>query len=218
MNIKARCFPSTLAGLSALLMASQLYAQGGIEEIVVTARKAAESLQQTPVAVTALTGKMMIESQVVNISDLQRIAPNLSIGIGDSGPSTVVYVAIRGQAQTSPNSAADPSVGIYIDGVYYARPSAGNVDLLDVARAEVLRGPQGTLFGRNTTGGAINILTNQPTGEYEGSITVEAGNFDHRKVEAIANIPIDGEELGVRFAARYNQHDGYGRNETLNLP
>ncbi len=218
MNIKARCFPSTLAGLSALLMASQLYAQGGIEEIVVTARKAEESLQQTPVAVTALTGKMMIESQVVNISDLQRIAPNLSIGIGDSGPSTVVYVAIRGQAQTSPNSAADPSVGIYIDGVYYARPSAGNVDLLDVARAEVLRGPQGTLFGRNTTGGAINILTNQPTGEYEGSITVEAGNFDHRKVEAIANIPIDGEELGVRFAARYNQHDGYGRNETLNLP
>ncbi|MFA5496278.1 MAG: hypothetical protein WC247_16050, partial [Porticoccaceae bacterium] len=92
MNIKARCFPSTLAGLSALLMASQLYAQGGIEEIVVTARKAEESLQQTPVAVTALTGKMMIESQVVNISDLQRIAPNLSIGIGDSGPSTVVYV------------------------------------------------------------------------------------------------------------------------------
>lgn len=194
------------------------FPQGGIEEIVVTARKSEESLQSTPVAVTALSELMLDKAQVAAMVDLQRTTPNLSVGLGGSGPATLVFVAIRGQAQTSPNSAADPAVGIYIDGVYYARPTSGNVDLLDVSRAEILRGPQGTLFGRNTTGGAINIVTNQPVGEYEGWVKAEVGNFEQRKVELVSNIPIKGDELATRFAMRFSKHDGYGENETLDVP
>lgn len=181
-----------------------------LEEVVVTARKTSESLQSTPVAVTALTENMMLEAQVTNLGDLRKTAPSLSIMEGGTGSSSLVFIAIRGNAQNAPNAAADAAVGTYVDGVYFARPTGGNVDMFDVQRAEVLRGPQGTLFGRNTTGGAISIVTNQPTGELEGYVKAEAGNYGHKRVEAVVNLPIIGEELATRFAVRYNERDGYG--------
>jgi iron complex outermembrane receptor protein len=181
-----------------------------LEEIVVTARKTSESLQSTPVAVSALTENMLMEAQVSNLGDLRKTAPSLSIMEGGTGSSALVFIAIRGNAQTAPNAAADAAVGTYVDGVYFARPTGGNVDMFDVQRAEVLRGPQGTLFGRNTTGGAISIVTNQPTGEFEGYMKAEAGNFGHKRVEAVLNIPIMGDELATRFAVRYNERDGLG--------
>src|SRR3546814_4179390 len=97
------------------------------------------------------------------VTALPLSTPALSIVTGGTGPATIVYLAIRGQAQNSPNSFSDASVGIYIDGVYVGRPMVGNLGFLDMASAEVLRGPQGTLFGRNTTGGALNLTTAQPT-------------------------------------------------------
>ena len=100
---------------------------GGLEEIVVTARRAAESIQTTPVAVTALSNAMLTQRQVVDVADLQRVAPNVTIGGAGTGPSSLVYLAIRGEAQNSPNSASDNSVGIYVDGVYIARPIIGNL-------------------------------------------------------------------------------------------
>lgn len=181
-----------------------------LEEIVVTARKAEENLQSTPVAVTALNEAMLTKAQVVELSDLQRTAPSLSIMSGGTGSSALVFVAIRGNAQVSPSGGTDPAVATYVDGVYLARPTGGNVDMFDVSQAEVLRGPQGTLFGRNTTGGALNIRTNDPTGEYEGSVKAEIGNYGHKKVELVANLPIIGDELASRFAVRYNERDGYG--------
>jgi iron complex outermembrane receptor protein len=191
---------------------------GQIEEIIVTARRSNEQLQSTPVAVTALSEAALLINQVTTVNDLQRTTPSLSIGLGGSGPSTVIHLSIRGQGQVSPNSTGDPAVGTYIDGVYYARPVAGNLDLLDVQRAEVLRGPQGTLFGRNTTGGAVNIVTNQPTGKWEGLLRGEVGNYDDRMVEGVLNIPLKGSELATRIVWRYAQHGGYGEFVNLNRP
>ncbi|MFA5495892.1 MAG: TonB-dependent receptor [Porticoccaceae bacterium] len=180
-----------------------------IEEVVVTARRAEEGLQRTPVAVTALNEDMLVKAQVMEVADLRRTAPNVSILSGGTGASTLVFVAIRGQANTSPGAAGDASVGTYIDGVYYARPTSGNVDMFDVQQAEILRGPQGTLFGRNTTGGALTITTNNPTGVFEGYVKADVGNFNSRKLEAVVNLPIIGEELAARFAYRTSEHDGY---------
>src|SRR3546814_10651915 len=87
---------------------------------------------------------------------------------------------------------------------------------MDVQRAEVLRGPQGTLFGRNTTGGAINIISNPPTGEFEGSLKAELGNYDQRRLQGVVNFPLNGDELALRLVGGYDEHDGYGRFVRLN--
>lgn len=185
---------------------------GGIADIVVTARRTSENLQVVPVAVTALSQAKLEERQVTQVTDLARSAPSLSIGTGGTGPASIVYLAIRGQAQNSPNSFSDAAVGIYIDGVYVGRPIVGNLGFLDPASAEVLRGPQGTLFGRNTTGGALNLTTTQPKLDItEGYLKVGFGNYQQLVTEGVVNLPLT-DELAVRFAGRYNKRDGYNPN------
>ncbi|MEA3301357.1 MAG: TonB-dependent receptor [Pseudomonadota bacterium] len=186
-------------------------AQATLEEIVVTARKTDESLQTTPVAVTAMTEGMLVDKGILKMDDLQRTAPSLTIGTGGTGPASIIYTAIRGQAQNSPNSVTDAAVGVYIDGVYLGRPIGSNLGFLDVGQVEVLRGPQGTLFGRNTTGGALTIQTNKPTNEFEGRVKAEVGNYDFYNVEGVLNLPVT-DELATRFAYRYNERDGYYDN------
>jgi iron complex outermembrane recepter protein len=190
----------------------------GIADIIVTARKTSENLQSVPVAVTALNAETLAAKQIFEVTDLARTAPSLTISTGGTGPASIVYLAIRGQAQNSPNSLSDTSVGIYIDGVYVARPIVGNLGFLDLASAEVLRGPQGTLFGRNTTGGALNLATNQPKlGTVEGSFKLGGGNYSQRVVEGVFNAPL-GSEAAVRFAGRYHEHSGYFRNTVIGYP
>ena len=186
-------------------------ASTGIGDIVVTARRISENVQTVPVAVTALTPQALQNRQIAQVLDLARAAPSLSIGTGGTGPASIVYLAIRGQAQNSPNSFSDTAVGIYIDGVYVARPIVGNLGFLDAAGAEVLRGPQGTLFGRNTTGGALNLTTNQPTHRFEGYGKVGIGNYLQRVIEGVVNVPL-GDELAVRVAGRFDKHSGYFTN------
>ncbi|MEY2943223.1 MAG: hypothetical protein RLY97_1237 [Pseudomonadota bacterium] len=190
---------------------------GGIAEITVTARKSSENLQSVPVAVTALNNATLASRQVLEVTDLARTAPSLTISTGGTGPSSIVYLAIRGQAQNSPNSLSDSSVGIYVDDVYVARPIVGNLGFLDAASAEVLRGPQGTLFGRNTTGGALNLRSNQPKNILEGSFKGGLGNYGQQMIEGIFNAPLS-DELAVRFAGRYSKHDGYFRNSVAGYP
>jgi iron complex outermembrane receptor protein len=201
--------PST--GAATATRADDAKPAGGLEEILVTARRTSESQQTVPVAVTALSSEALLTKQVAQVTDLARATPALSIGSGGTGPSSIVYLAIRGQAQNSPNSFSDASVGIYIDGIYVGRPLVGNLGFLDMASAEVLRGPQGTLFGRNTTGGALNITTNAPTNEFEGYVKAGAGNYDSRVLEGVINVPLS-ETLSTRFAGRYDEHDGYYKN------
>jgi iron complex outermembrane recepter protein len=211
MSFKRTAIYSTLSAIC-LGAPIQSMAQGPamLEEVVVTARKKEESLQSTPVAVTALSEDMMYTMQVTEIGDLRRTTPNLSILQGGTGSSALVFTSIRGAGQVAPGGGADAAVGTYIDGVYYARPTGGNLNMLDVAQAEILRGPQGTLFGRNTTGGALNIVTNNPTGEFDGYIAGEVGNYSRYQGEAVINVPIMGQELAARVAVRYTERDGYG--------
>ena len=183
---------------------------GGIEEIIVTARRQEESIQTTPVAVTAFTSEVIKQKQIIDVPSIQQTTPGLVITTNHSG----VGISLRGQVQTSADSSVDQSVGLYVDGVYVARQMGGRFDLIDIERVEVLHGPQGTLFGRNTTGGAVNITTNQPTDDFEGSAMLGAGNFDRLEGTAIVNIPIaDG--IAARIVGRHMEHSGYGENVFL---
>ena len=227
LNIRALFLTSTVlaAGLvisgaaqaQSVPAAEETADQGGIAEIIVTARKSSENIQSVPVAVTALSADDLASKQVFEVTDLARTAPSLTISTGGTGPASIVYLAIRGQAQNSPNSLSDSSVGIYMDGVYVARPIVGNLGFLDMASAEVLRGPQGTLFGRNTTGGALNLTSNRPGDEYEGMLKVGFGNYNYQSIEGMVNAPVS-DEAGIRIAGRYGKRDGYFRNNKIGYP
>lgn len=186
-------------------------AEVGIEDIVVTARRTEESLQTTPIAVTALGSEALAVAKVENVVDLQRTAPGLVIGRGSAGSDGIVFVAIRGQGNLQPILANDPAVATYIDGVYIPRPSTGMTDIQDIQRLEVLRGPQGTLFGRNTTGGAINIISADPTDEFSGVVKAEYGKYDNLGLQATVNAPI-AEGLAVRVSGAIRDREGYGFN------
>jgi iron complex outermembrane recepter protein len=221
MSFKRSAIYTTLSAIC-LGTPIQSIAQGEsmvLEEVIVTARKREEAIQTTPVAVTALNQDMLFQAQVVEIADLRRTAPNLSIMSGGTGSSALVFLSIRGNAQNAPNAAADAAVGTYIDGVYFARPTGGNLEMFDVRQAEILRGPQGTLFGRNTTGGAINVYTNDPTGEFDGYVKADVGNYDYYRVEGVVNAPIMGDELAARVAVRYSERgEGYGEYKGYSDP
>ena len=187
----------------------------GIQDIVVTARRTEESLQTTPLAVTALGDVAIQRAQIVSVQDVQRVAPSVVISTGSASTSGFAFVSIRGQGNLQPLIANDPAVATYIDGVYIARPSQGLTDLHDLQRLEVLRGPQGTLFGRNTTGGAINILSKDPVDRLEGSLKGEVGNYAYRDVEAVLNVPL-AEGLAARVVYDFHDRNGYGNNARLN--
>ena len=139
----------------------------GIEEIIVTARKKEEPLQETPVTITALTDAKIQKLYATDLKDLGMSVPNLVINQAASGSfSNSAAVFMRGIGNSDIDSTIDPPIGIFIDGVYVPRSSNSNLDLFDVEQVEVLRGPQGTLFGRNTTAGAIVVRSKRPTGEF----------------------------------------------------
>jgi iron complex outermembrane recepter protein len=166
-------------------------------EIIVTARKANENLQTTPVAVTAITTEALEVKQILQASDIQRVAPGLTFAGAGTGPASILTFAIRGNAQNSPNSASDAAVGIYVDGVYQGRPIASNLGILDLANVQVLRGTQGTLFGRNTTGGAVQFTTVQPGGELTGFLRAGIGNYEQRQIEGAVTVPLQGDQLSM---------------------
>lgn len=203
---------STIA--TALLGMSGAYAQDGagftLEEITVTARKREENLQSTPIAVSAFTEKELEYRQISSTDGLSDITPNLTFDSAapSSGSSSAAQIFIRGIGQTDFTAVTDPGVGLYIDGIYMAR-SVGNVlDFLDVERIEILRGPQGTLFGRNTIGGAISIHSKRPNEEKSASIKVEIGDDDMRNLTLKANMPIT-DTLFSNIAIASKKRDGY---------
>ena len=205
------------ASALALVIGGAAHAQTGsergaaIEEVVVTARRTEENLQTTPVAVTAKTGEALLKAQVNTVDQLQSVAPGLIIQPATAQPGSASF-ALRGQSSPDGLLAIDQSVGSYLDGVYIARSSGGLFNFVDVERVEVLRGPQGTLFGRNTTGGAINVVTKRPTGKFEGMVRGRFGNYDSRELTGVVNVPIKGDEVAVRGVFQHTQHDGYGHN------
>jgi iron complex outermembrane recepter protein len=182
-----------------------------LETVTVSARRVETNLQTTAVAVTALGAEALDTRQINDVNAIQYNAPNVTIQPlnGNSGAS----VSIRGMAGVENTSASDPAVGIYVDGVYSARSSLGLLELVDVERVEVLRGPQGTLFGRNTTGGALNITTPTPDGEFGGRLTGRLGEYDTRDILGHINLPISGENVAARISFKHGEHSGYGQSE-----
>lgn len=178
--------------------------------IVVTARKIEENIQTVPVAVTAFSGASLAQHSIRSLDDIAQQAPNLYIQRVGIEPQALV-IAIRGQYQNDIPLTADPSVGIYIDGLYHPRTLGLAGALVDIQRVEILRGPQGTLFGRNTTGGAFNVLTADPTQKLEGSISATVGNYDLREIVGVLNIPIN-DALAARFVAQRGKRDGYAHD------
>jgi len=202
-----------LLAISSFLIAGgqQIWAaDGALEEIIVTAQKREESLQDTPVAVTAFTSQAIENKGIENISEIADFTPNLVFDTTSpvSGLSSGAVVFIRGIGNTDFSLTTDPGVGTYVDGVYMSRSAGGVLDVLDVQRIEVLRGPQGTLFGRNTIGGAINITSRKPAQEFQGKVEVTVGEFNRRDFRGSVDIPFS-DTLRSTFAISSKKRDGY---------
>ena len=180
-----------------------------LEEIVVTARRREENLQSVPVAVSVLTGEDLLEQGGLKIDAIGQTVPNVHFEAagGTSGVKSPV-VFIRGMGQNDFIPVEDPAVGIYLDGVYMGRNVGSVFDLIDIDRIEVLRGPQGTLFGRNTFGGVINIISKNPGDQLEGSVHVAFGDEDYLETRATVNIPL-GDRTSGRISAFKRERDGY---------
>ncbi|MDO7842230.1 TonB-dependent receptor [Sphingomonas immobilis] len=180
-----------------------------LEDIVVTARKIAENLQDVPVAITAYSGATLTQQGATKVSDVARTTPSLTVRESPSNPSGI-SITLRGQVQTDILATLDPSVGTYVDGVYWSRAYGLNQDLLDLRSVQVLKGPQGTLFGRNTTGGAMLFETNDPDfNGISGSVQGTYGRFNERVATGVINIPLIADKLAIRAAVQRNLRDGW---------
>ncbi len=184
----------------------------GVNEIVVTARRRNEGLLETPVAVTAFSAADLERQQITSVADVQNSTPSL-VYEAAAGNSSDARVFIRAVGNANPNVTAEQGVGIYIDGIYYGRSQGALIDNLDLASIEILRGPQGTLFGRNTIGGAVNIISARPDPtEFTGSAELTYARFNRVRARAMVNVPI-GDAAAIRASVLYDHDDGYSVND-----
>lgn len=232
--MKPRCnhrfvnFRMTLVIAAVLqLAAGHVAAQQGaaLEEIIVTARKIEESLQDVPISVTALTADDMDKRSMPDLKDIARFTPNLYFATTGAASPHQSAIFMRGIGQVDYYATADPAVALYIDGVYHGRSQGGVLDLLDLERIEVLRGPQGTLFGKNALGGAVNVLSSVPTGEFGGRASLTVGNENRVNFGGSVDLPTLGDDVLVRLsgmtknrgciARRLNDNACYNDQDTV---
>ncbi len=181
-----------------------------IDEVVVTARRREENIQDVPIPVTALSGSELDNRSAEDLRDLTRLTPNLDFQ-GSATASNSAQVFLRGIGQINWSPVQDPKIGVYVDGVYLARPQGAVFDFLDIDRVEVLRGPQGTLFGRNTTAGLIHVVSKRPEEEFDYSVNAGVGNRGQVRASAMLNAPL-GDTLSARLAIQHRETDGYVEN------
>lgn len=204
-----------MAALCTSAMTVPAYAQdAGAEEvddnvIIVTATRRAQDVQDIPLAVTAVSPVQLEQQGVVNVQNIGSVSPSFSTSNAQTASGTVV-LRIRGVGTTSNNIGFESAVGIFVDGAYQSRPGVALGEFVDVERVEVLRGPQGTLFGRNTSAGALNITNKRPDlDEFGGFVNATYGNFDHISVQGAINAPIIEDTLALRVTGAYRQRDGF---------
>ncbi len=185
-----------------------------LEEIVVRARKRAELLEDTPVSVTALSESRMRATGVTRLNDIQSFVPNLFFTTPDDGIAADIRIRGIGTPQAV-TASFDPGVGVYVDGVFLPRTIGTLVDVLDIQQVEVLRGPQGTLFGKNNVGGAVLITTKKPGPDTEGFVLARPGNFGSIHSRAMLNVPLAEDLLFARVAFAQTHDDGYFDNRNL---
>ena len=195
-------------GLPAVAQQEGARESGSIDEIIVTATKREQSLQEVPIAVSAFQGEDLETRGITELEDLQQISPSISV-YGSNSTSNGGTLRIRGMGTTGNNPGLESAVGSFIDGVYRSRSGQAYGDFLDVERIEILRGPQGTLFGKNTSAGAVQIITKKPSFDWGGQITGSYGNYDHKKVTASVTGPLIADLLAFRIAGSWHERDGY---------
>src|SRR5574337_616380 len=182
-----------------------------LQTVVVTAQRRTQNLQEVPIAVSAIDAAELSARGITNIGNLSVAAPGLmSVAPGESGAGShaTTEIAIRGAFEGNPAIYWDPAVGIYLNGVYIAKVYGSLFNLPDLERTEVLRGPQGTLYGRNTLGGAISLITRPPSGEYGGTVSVGLGNYDSRVGKLVLDLPAMG-KLKVSLGGSYEEREGW---------
>src|SRR5690554_1275178 len=184
LSLNALAQPGTpdLSGASTASRLPVAAAAIAIEEVYVTSRRRAELEQDIPIPVTVVSGKLIADTGGFNVNRIKELIP--SVQLYSSNPRNTA-ISIRGQGTTFglTNDGIDPGVGYYIDGVFFARPAITTIDFIDVERIEVLRGPQGTLYGKNTTAGAFNVTTSKPAFEPDARIELSTGNYDFRQLK-----------------------------------
>ncbi len=182
-------------------------------EIVVTAQKRSETLRETPIAITVVSGEAVEARGLTALDDIAALSPSFRIETGENANDT--RITLRGISANAVELAQAPSVGIYVDGVYQSGRQGLNVDLLDVGQIEILRGPQGVIFGRNTAAGALNITTRRPPQDFEARVSSEIGEDEYWRVAGGVGGPLIENALFARAAAYATERDGYVRN-TIN--
>ncbi|MFN7175789.1 MAG: TonB-dependent receptor, partial [Thermaurantiacus sp.] len=192
--------------------AALLDAEGRSDDIIVTARRRAESLIDVPISLTAFTGETLEQRGTPDITALQFKTPNTTIQVARGSNSTLIAF-IRGVGQQDPLWGFEPGVGLYVDDVYVARPQGAVLDIFDVERIEILRGPQGTLYGRNTIGGAVKYVTRRLGNELSGRVTGSYGSYNQIDLTGTIAIPL-GENFAIGGGIAWYNRDGYGRNLT----
>ena len=178
-------------------------------DIIVTAQKREQALHDVPVAITAVGAAELEKRRLFNVDQLSNIAPNVTIEQGNTASSSL-QVAIRGGVTTNIALAEDPAVGIYLDGVYVGRSAGAVFDVPDLERIEVLRGPQGALFGRNTLAGAINLVIRKPSNEWRMEAEASYGNYDYKTLRALVNVPLS-DSLFVKLSGQLQKRDGFSQ-------
>ncbi|MFN3521747.1 MAG: TonB-dependent receptor [Phenylobacterium sp.] len=200
---------SVMAGAAAAQTAAPT-----VEELVVTARRTEENLQTTPVAISAFSGESLSRAGATSVTDLQGAVPNLNLVQG-RGSSNATNIYIRGVGQPDALQTFDPAVGVYIDDVYISRIRGTQFDLLDLARVEVLRGPQGTLYGKNTVGGALKLVTRAPDQQVRSQASVSAGDYGFFEAKASLSGPVS-DTLALGLSAMGSARDGFVEDPVLN--
>lgn len=184
-----------------------------IEEVVVTAQRRAENVQNVPITMNVFGAKQVEQARITEVSEVA----NRTVGLNfDAFPTSQPRPAIRGIGSSDRGAAGDPSTAVFIDEVYMGRPAAVAFDAFDVERIEVLKGPQGTLWGKNVVGGALHVVSRRPSlAGFDASVAATLGNYDRRELAAYANLPL-GDTVALRISASTRQHDGFVRNLYLN--
>jgi iron complex outermembrane recepter protein len=197
-----------LAALPAPALAQQA-SGGGLEEIVVTAQFREEKLQTTPIAISAFTGENLETRGIQNVTELDAMVPNTVISPLGAGWGATMAAFIRGVGLGDNILSFEPGVPIYVDDVYMGRPQGAIFDLLDLERVEVLRGPQGTLFGKNAVGGTVRLISRRPTGDDSGTMSLTLGSFNRIDARASADVTLVDDRVFARFAFSSKKADGY---------
>jgi iron complex outermembrane receptor protein len=210
--LSARAAPLASAIAAALSVGTSMaWAQeGGLDEIVVTARYREENVQTTPISISAFSGEDLELRSIENVEDIGLVIPNAYFrrNASNFGPNNTI--GLRGLNQVDFSYAFEPTVGIYIDDVYHSTITGSDMDLVDLERVEVLRGPQGTLFGKNSIGGAIRLISKVPQGDDTGMVSATFGDFDRLDLKAIGDFALVEEKLFVRLVGVTKKQEGYG--------